>query len=65
MSDVQPSLTVRVRRCTIHAGRFRWDILENGAPLESAAESFATRDEAQAAGKAELDKLVAVAKSLK
>jgi hypothetical protein len=57
MSDAQPSLTVRVRRCTIHAGRFRWDILENGAPLESASESFATRAEAEAAGRAELEKM--------
>jgi hypothetical protein len=56
MSDAQPSLTVRVRRCTIHAGRVRWDILEDGAPLVG-PESFATRAEAEAAGRAELEKM--------
>jgi hypothetical protein len=57
MSEAKPFLTVRVRRCTIHASRFRWDILEDGAPLESSPESFATRGEAESAGRAELEKL--------
>jgi hypothetical protein len=29
------------RPCTIHAGRFRWDIRENGIPVQSSMESFA------------------------
>src|SRR6266576_5729176 len=31
------------RPCTIHAGRFRWDIRENGRPIQSSIESFASR----------------------
>jgi hypothetical protein len=30
------------RPCTIHAGRFRWDIRENGRPVQSSMEAFAT-----------------------
>src|ERR1700682_6668910 len=31
------------RPCTIHAGCFRWDLRENGRPIQSSLESFATR----------------------
>jgi hypothetical protein len=55
--DLPPPLSVRIRRCTIHAGRYRWDVMEGGRPVASAPESFATRDEAEAAGFNELAKL--------
>ena len=46
------------RPCTIHAGRFRWDIRENGRPMES----FATEQEAHADGRHELEKLIQVSR---
>ena len=59
MSDKRlPLYGVKVRPCTIHAGRFRWDILENGRPALSSPESFATRQEAEASGFAEIEKLI-------
>ena len=30
------------RPCTIYPGRFRWDIRENGRPIQSSIKSFAT-----------------------
>jgi hypothetical protein len=53
-----PPYRVRVRRCTIHVGRFRWDILENGRPAESSPDSFFSRREAKADGLARLHELV-------
>ena len=53
-----PLYGVTVRPCTIHAGRFRWDILENGRPVQSSPESFATKQEAVASGFAEIEKLI-------
>jgi hypothetical protein len=55
--DLPPPPSVRIRRCSIHAGRYRWDIIEGGRPVASASESFATKDEAEAAGFDELAKL--------
>ena len=46
------------RPCTIHAGRFRWDIRQNGRPVQSSVESFATEQEAHADGRHELEKLM-------
>ena len=57
MAD-SPPYEVKTRRCTIHAGRYRWDIRERGEPVQSSMESFATREEAEAAGHAEMEKLV-------
>jgi hypothetical protein len=48
------------RPCTIHAGRFRWDIRENGRPIQSSMESFATEQEAHADGRHELEKIIQV-----
>ena len=48
------------RPCTIHAGRFRWDIRENGRPIQSSMESFATKQEAHADGRHELEKIIQV-----
>ena len=50
------------RPCTIHAGRFRWDIRENGRPIQSSMESFATEQEAHADGRRELEKLILVSR---
>jgi hypothetical protein len=50
------------RPCTIDAGRFRWDIRENGRPIQSSMESFATEHEAHADGRLELEKLMQVSK---
>src|ERR1700675_393196 len=50
------------RPCTIDAGRFRWDIRENGRPIQSSMESFATEQEAHADGRHELEKLVQVSR---
>jgi hypothetical protein len=50
------------RPCTIHAGRFRWDIRENGIPVQSSMESFATEQEAHADGRHELEKLIQVSR---
>jgi hypothetical protein len=50
------------RPCTIHAGRFRWDIRENGTPVQSSMESFASEQEAHADGRHELEKLIQVSR---
>jgi hypothetical protein len=46
------------RPCTIHAGRFRWDIRQNGRPVQSSMESFASEQEAHMDGRLELEKLL-------
>src|SRR3981189_2008557 len=50
------------RPCTIHAGRFRWDIRENGKPIRSSMESFASEQEAHADGRHELEELIRVSR---
>jgi hypothetical protein len=57
MTDGPPPHEVKTRRCTIHVGRFRWDIVENGKPISSSPDSFATRDEAHKDGLEELRRL--------
>jgi len=52
-----PPYGVKTRRCTIHADRFRWDILERGRAAQSSAESYATRHEAEVAGRVEMERL--------
>ncbi len=46
------------RPCTIHAGRFRWDIRQNGKPVQSSMETFASEQEAHMDGRLELEKLM-------
>jgi hypothetical protein len=59
MSDKRlPLYGVKVRPCTLHPRRFRWDILENGNPVQSSPESFATKQEAEAGGFTEIEKLI-------
>jgi hypothetical protein len=41
----------------LHPGRYRWDILEFGRPIDSAPESFATPAESEADGMRALDVL--------
>ena len=53
---------VVTRPCTIHAGRFRSDIRENGRPIKPSMESFATEQEAHADGRRELEKLIQVSR---
>jgi hypothetical protein len=43
-------------------GRFRWDIRENGRPIQSSIESFATEQEAHADGRHELEKFILVSR---
>ena len=50
------------RPCTIDAGRFRWDIRENGRPVQSSTESFVTKQEAHADGRHELEKIIQVSR---
>jgi hypothetical protein len=50
------------RPCTIDAGRFRWDIRENGRPIQSSMESFATEHEAHADGRHELEKVILISR---
>jgi hypothetical protein len=50
------------RPCPIHADRFRWDIRENGRPIQSCIESFATEQEAHADGRHELEKFILVSR---
>jgi len=59
ISDPSPPVPyeVKTRRCTIHAGRYRWDIWVHGKPAQSSTDSFASREEATAAGHAELERL--------
>jgi hypothetical protein len=55
--DVIPPRRVFVRPCTIHTGRFRWDILEGAKPIHSSPDSFLTEEDATADGERELEKL--------
>jgi hypothetical protein len=56
MPDDPPPLRIRVRRCTIHAGRFRWDVVEGNRAVRSSPNSFLTREEASADGQREIEK---------
>jgi hypothetical protein len=57
MSDKRlPLYGLRVRLSTDR--RFRWDILADGQPIQSSPESFGTKEEAQASGFAEIEKLI-------
>jgi hypothetical protein len=60
MADAPP-FSMRVRSCTLHPGRYRWDISQLGRPILSSEDSFATEIEAEADGLVELAKLAAAA----
>jgi hypothetical protein len=55
MSDAP--YAVCTRPCTIHAGRFRWDIMYFSIPILSSPDSFPTELEALNAGTREISKL--------
>jgi hypothetical protein len=57
--DVPPPLSLRVRACTLHVGRFRWDIMEFGRPVQSSPSSFLTTQEAEDDGRRAIDTIVA------
>ncbi len=56
-SQAPPPYELTTRRCTMHAGRYRWDIVENGKPIESSKESFATRKQAHTDGLSVMQRL--------
>ncbi len=58
LKGMAQSYDLVTRPCTIQAGRFRWDIRENGRPIQSSVESFATEQEAHADGRHELEKII-------
>jgi hypothetical protein len=53
-----PPYELAVRACTIHAGRYRWDIRVSGTPVQSSIESFASPQEAQTDGRQVIEKLM-------
>jgi hypothetical protein len=61
MTNDPPPYELVVRGCTIHAGRYRWDIRQSDTPLQSSIESFASAREAHADGQQVLEKLMQVA----
>ena len=63
VSQSPPPYGIKTRRCTLRPGRFRWDILERGKPVQSSEESYATRPEAEAAARVEMEKLAGLARS--
>jgi hypothetical protein len=58
-----PPYDLVVRPCTIHAGRFRWDIREGGTPVQSSLDSFASEQEARMDGIQQVEKLMELGKS--
>jgi hypothetical protein len=63
MSDQNPPANeLVVRACTIHAGRYRWEIRQIGTPIQSSMESFATAQEAHMDGRQVIEKLMQVSR---
>jgi hypothetical protein len=52
-----PPFSVRVRPCTLHSGRYRWDAMYLGTPILSSSDSFPTELEALNAGTREIGKV--------
>jgi hypothetical protein len=62
MTDMPPSTyCVAVRQCTLHAGRFRWEIRRGGEPVPSSPNSYVNEMEALRAGTDEILRLQAIA----
>jgi hypothetical protein len=55
-----PPYELVVRGCTIHPGRYRWDIRQSGTPVQSSMESFATAQEAHKDGRQVIEKLMQI-----
>jgi hypothetical protein len=60
MTNIPPPYELVVRGCTIHAGRYRWDILQSGTPVQSSMESFVTAQEAHKDGRQVIEKLMQI-----
>jgi hypothetical protein len=58
-----PPYELVVRACTIHAGRYRWEIRQVGTPVQTSMESFATAQEAHVDGRQVIEKLMQVPRS--
>jgi hypothetical protein len=58
-----PPYELAVRACTLHAGRYRWDIRQSGMPVQSSMESFASPQEAHTDGCQVIEKLMQVSGS--
>jgi hypothetical protein len=64
MADqLPPPYGIRTTRCRVHPARFRWNILERGKPVQSSEESYATRHEAEAAARVEMEKFTRLGES--
>jgi hypothetical protein len=57
-----PPYDLVVRLCTIHAGRYRWDIRQSGKPVQSSMDSFVSEQEAHADGRREIERLTQVSR---
>jgi hypothetical protein len=49
--------SLKVRPCTEHAGRFRWEILDNEV-VDTSSDSFTTEREAEESGQREMKHLL-------
>jgi hypothetical protein len=64
MTDaIPPPYDLVVRACTIHAGRYRWEIRLIGTPVQTSMESFASAQQAHADGRQVIEKLTQVPRS--
>ena len=50
--------SLKIRPCTEHAGRFRWEILDSDGVLDTSWVSFATERAAEEGGRREMQNLV-------
>ena len=57
-----PPYDLVIRPCTIHAGRYRWDIRQGGAPVQSSMDSFSSEQEAHRDGRREVERLTQVSR---
>ena len=57
-----PPYDLVTRLCTIHAGRYRWDIRQSEKPIQSSADSFASEQEAHVDGRREIERLTQVSR---
>jgi hypothetical protein len=56
-NQTPPRYAVAVRACTIHTGRFRWDIHRDGVAVLSSPNSYVSETEALRAGAEEILRL--------
>jgi hypothetical protein len=52
--------SLKIRPCTEHVGRFRWEILDSEGLLDTSWDSFATEHEAKESGRLEMQSLVEI-----